>query len=121
MTGQHSHINRVRCWGQPLSESAATFPHLFQQAGYQTALYGKWHLKSIPQGFDDFKVLKVQGRYRDPQFVVKHKQEIKNVYADPEYAGDVRVLKQKLDGLKKKFNDLDEVYPELQKVRQAYW
>ncbi len=71
LTGQYSHINGVRCLDQAIDEGSVTFPKLFQQAGYQTALYGKWHLKSRPHGFDDYKVLRRQGRYQDPQFVVK--------------------------------------------------
>ncbi len=96
LTGQHSHKNGVRCLGQPLDESAVTFPKLFQQSGYQTALFGKWHLKSLPQGFDDFKVLKVQGRYQDPQFVAKDKEEMETI---PGWSTDV-ITELTLDFLK---------------------
>jgi len=71
LTGQYSHVHGVRCLGQSLDPGRITLPVLFQKAGYQTAVFGKWHLRSRPQGFDDCKVLKVQGRYRDPQFLVK--------------------------------------------------
>ncbi|MBQ1795310.1 MAG: sulfatase-like hydrolase/transferase, partial [Treponema sp.] len=44
-------------------------PKLMQQAGYQTALIGKWHLVSTPTGFDYFEVLHGQGEYYNPDFI----------------------------------------------------
>ena len=101
LTGQHSHINGVRCLGQNFDIKNVTFPKLFQQNGYQTAIYGKWHLKSIPQGFDDFKVLKVQGRYQDPEFVVKGKDEMETI---PGWSTDV-ITDLTLDFLKQRKPD----------------
>jgi arylsulfatase A-like enzyme len=79
LTGMHSHKNGVRCLGQSLGDSLVTFPELFQQAGYQTAVFGKWHLRSIPRGFDSSKVLQVQGRYKDPQFFINSSKELETV------------------------------------------
>ena len=39
---------------------------MLQQAGYQTAMVGKWHLKSPPTGFDYWNVLPGQGVYDNP-------------------------------------------------------
>ena len=39
-----------------------------KQLGYQTAMIGKWHLKSEPVHFDYYKVLPGQGLYFDPDF-----------------------------------------------------
>ncbi len=47
---------------------------LLQQAGYETAIFGKWHLHCQPQGFDEYKYLSgafEQGTYRDPEFTEK--------------------------------------------------
>jgi len=68
LTGKHSHTNghidnRVR-----FDSSQVTFPKLLQQAGYQTALIGKWHLKSEPTGFDFWSILPGQGSYYNPDF-----------------------------------------------------
>lgn len=46
-----------------------TFPKLLRKGGYQTAFFGKWHLKSRPQGFDEWKVLPGQGLYYNPDFL----------------------------------------------------
>lgn len=69
LTGQYSHRNGVYLLNQPLPETATTFPQELQKAGYQCGLYGKWHLQSRPNGFDDYEILVGQGRYKDPQFL----------------------------------------------------
>ncbi|MGY8696572.1 MAG: sulfatase-like hydrolase/transferase, partial [Verrucomicrobiia bacterium] len=46
-----------------------TFPKLLQKAGYQTAIYGKSHLKGKPQGYDDWAVLPGQGLYYNPDMI----------------------------------------------------
>ena len=69
LTGQHSHVNGVRTLNDPLPERAHTFVQDFQEAGYATAVFGKWHLHSRPRGFDDYSVLPGQGLYHDPFFI----------------------------------------------------
>lgn len=71
LTGKYSHKNGVRILRQAFDGSQFTVQSAFRTAGYQTALFGKWHLETLPTGFDDFKVLPVQGRYEDPQFIEK--------------------------------------------------
>ena len=63
LTGKHSHINGQINNFHRFDGSQVTFPKLLQGAGYQTALIGKWHLKSPPQGFDHWEVLIGQGNY----------------------------------------------------------
>jgi arylsulfatase A-like enzyme len=45
-----------------------TFPKILQAHGYQTAIVGKWHLKTTPMGFDFWEVLPGQGHYYNPDF-----------------------------------------------------
>ncbi len=68
LTGKHSHANGLRTNLDVFDGGQATFPKLFQAAGYDTALIGKWHLKSAPTGFDHWEVLPGQGNYYNPDF-----------------------------------------------------
>ena len=65
-TGKHSHLNGFMHNGNRFDGSQQTFPKLLRKAGYQTAMIGKWHLKSRPQGFDYWDVLPGQGDYYNP-------------------------------------------------------
>jgi len=66
LTGKHSHKNGFMNNGNSFDWSQQTFSKLLQKAGYNTAIYGKSHLKGEPQGFDDWKVLPGQGLYYNP-------------------------------------------------------
>jgi arylsulfatase A-like enzyme len=68
LTGKYSHINGKRDNRDVFNPDQVTFPKLLQKAGYQTAVIGKWHLKSQPVGFDTWRVLQGQGRYYNPVF-----------------------------------------------------
>ncbi len=68
-TGKHSHLNGVLDNGQRFDGSQQTFPKLLRKAGYQTAMVGKWHLKTDPTGFDYWNVLPGQGHYYNPDFL----------------------------------------------------
>jgi len=71
LTGKFSHVNGYydNESGAKFDQSQMTFPKLLQQAGYQTAIFGKWHLGDKPQGFDYFSVLEGQGHYYNPNFI----------------------------------------------------
>jgi len=69
LTGKHSHINGFMHNGNRFDGSQQTFPKLLQKVGYRTAMIGKWHLKSQPEGFDYWQVLPGQGDYYNPDFL----------------------------------------------------
>ena len=66
LTGKYSHFNGVLDNDQHFDGSQQTFPKLLREAGYETSMIGKWHLKSEPTGFDNWKILRGQGEYYNP-------------------------------------------------------
>jgi arylsulfatase A-like enzyme len=78
LTGKYSHINGVINNKVAFDGSQQTFPKLLQKAGYQTAVIGKWHLKSKPTGFDHYDILIGswgQGEYFDPLFSINGQKQ----------------------------------------------
>ncbi|MDP3436065.1 MAG: sulfatase [Bacteroidales bacterium] len=69
LTGKFSHKNGMTTNATRFDSTQVTFPKLLQNAGYQTAIFGKWHLKSEPSGFDKWEILVGQGQYYDPIFI----------------------------------------------------
>jgi arylsulfatase A-like enzyme len=69
LTGKYSHSNGHLSNQDTFDGSHQTMPKLLQSAGYQTAMIGKWHLKSDPTGFDYWNILPGQGAYYDPKFI----------------------------------------------------
>ncbi len=68
-TGKYSHLNGFSQNGDVFDGSQQTFPKLLQQAGYQTAIIGKWHLESTPTGYDHYEILNGQGTYYNPEII----------------------------------------------------
>ena len=68
LTGTHSHVNGVLDNILPFDSSKVIYPQIMQDSGYQTAMIGKWHLKSEPRGFDYWKILPGQGSYYNPDW-----------------------------------------------------
>lgn len=69
LTGLYSHRNGLYTLADTLDTSIPTLATVLRQNGYSTALMGKWHLKSQPQGFDTYSIFYDQGEYRDPTFI----------------------------------------------------
>lgn len=69
LTGLHSHKNGMKDNRVRFDGSQVTMPKLLQQAGYQTAIIGKWHLHTFPTGFDYWKILPGQGLYYQPRLI----------------------------------------------------
>jgi arylsulfatase A-like enzyme len=74
LTGKYSHRNGLRDNRDEFDGSQVTFPKLLRKAGYQTAMIGKWHLKTDPTGFDYWKILIDQGEYYRPRFIENGKE-----------------------------------------------
>jgi arylsulfatase A-like enzyme len=67
LTGKYSHKNGFyNNTNSRFDGGQTTFPKLLRQAGYQTGLFGKWHLVSEPTGFDEWQILPGQGVYYNP-------------------------------------------------------
>ena len=87
LTGKHSHLNGFIRNGNTFNGGQQTVSKLLRQAGYETAVVGKWHLKSDPTGFDFWHVLIGQGPYYNPPMktagaVVEHEGYTTDVITD---------------------------------------
>lgn len=86
LTGKYAHVNGFykNEYGGVFNEKQWTFPQEFKKNGYQTSLFGKWHLGSNPVGFDTFKFHAAsaqQGLYWNPVYNVNGKEEKFKGYA----------------------------------------
>ena len=99
LTGKHSHKNGVLTLDDDIDASQQTFISELKSSGYQTAIFGKWHLgwgeKSLPQGFDEYAIFPGQGEYHDPIMNINGtKKQLSG------YATDI-VTKQSIDWMDK--------------------
>jgi arylsulfatase A-like enzyme len=65
LTGQYSHATGVKTLDGGLRPEDQTLAHGMREAGYETAVIGKWHLQHEP-AFDYYAVLPGQGSYFNP-------------------------------------------------------
>lgn len=70
ISGKYSGNSSVQEIGDVFDGDQTTFPKQLQEAGYQTAFVGKWHLFSEPTGFDYWNMLPGQGEYYQPEFII---------------------------------------------------
>ena len=87
LTGKYSHLNGLRDNRDRFDGSQVTFPKILQKAGYQTAIVGKWHLKTEPTGFDYWNILIGQGAYYNPTMLemgdtTRHTGYVTNIITD---------------------------------------
>ncbi|PWJ42104.1 sulfatase family protein [Sediminitomix flava] len=71
LTGKHTHINGKIDNVMPFDTTQVTFPQIFQQNGYQTAMFGKLHFGNNPKGVDKFMILPDQGNYINPDLITE--------------------------------------------------
>ncbi len=90
LTGKFSNKNGLyinRGGHNDFDTAQMTFPKLLHRAGYQTAMIGKWHIKSMPVGFDYWNILPGQGQYYNPDFIEmgerkRHEGYVTNLITD---------------------------------------
>ena len=68
MTGQYGHKNGVHTLWDDLDRNQKNVAMHLKEVGYETAMIGKWHLHTEPNGFDYYSVLPGQGLYFNPVF-----------------------------------------------------
>jgi arylsulfatase A-like enzyme len=69
LTGKHSHVNGFKDNHSSFDGNQQTVAKLLHDNGYTTAIVGKWHLISDPQGFDYWNIVPGQGQYNNPDFI----------------------------------------------------
>jgi len=87
LTGQYSQLNGVYTLADHMDPAHENVAKLLQKSGYQTAMIGKWHLQTLPTGFDFFRILVGQGTYFDPMMIEadgrkKHTGYVDDIIAD---------------------------------------
>jgi N-acetylglucosamine-6-sulfatase len=79
LTGQYMHHHHIVDNQRPEPPGTTFFPQCLQQAGYQTAFIGKWHMgheQDDPRpGFDYWASFKGQGEYFNPVLNVNGKRQ----------------------------------------------
>ena len=100
LTGKHTHINGKVDNYFPFDTTQVTFPQIFKENGYKTAMFGKLHFGNNPKGVDEFMILPGQGNYINPDFIVTNGDTI----TKQGYVTDI-ITDVSLDWLKKEAAD----------------
>ncbi|GAB5375390.1 MAG: sulfatase [Acuticoccus sp.] len=84
LTGTYNHVNGVTTLATHIDNRGPNVAKHLRQAGYQTALFGKWHLGEgrphEPTGFDRWSVLPGQGDYFDPVMIEMGEEKVESGY-----------------------------------------
>ncbi len=85
LTGTYNHVNGVTTLATSIDNRLPNVAKHLKQAGYQTAIFGKWHLGEgaahQPTGFDKWSVVPGQGDYFDPAMIEMGREKIEFGYA----------------------------------------
>jgi arylsulfatase A-like enzyme len=85
LTGTYNHVNRVTTLDTHIDNRLPNVAKHLRHAGYQTAIFGKWHLGEgkahEPTGFDEWAVVPGQGQYYDPTFIDANGPKVRPGYA----------------------------------------
>jgi arylsulfatase A-like enzyme len=90
LTGKYSHLNGLKDNDErrKFDGTQQQVQKLLKEGGYQTAWIGKWHLQTLPQGFDFWRILPDQGNYYQPDFInmqndtVRYNGYVSNLISD---------------------------------------
>ena len=81
LTGQYSHLNGVKTLSDSMDPKRNNVAKMLRANGYQTAMIGKWHLGTNPDGFDYWNILPGQGLYHDPVLIEMGQRKTHKGYA----------------------------------------
>jgi arylsulfatase A-like enzyme len=95
LTGTYNHVNGVMTLADAINNRLPNVAKHLRSSGYQTAIFGKWHLGEgpahEPTGFDSWAVVPGQGDYHDPMFhepgaAVSHPGYVTDIITDKSLA-----------------------------------
>ncbi len=92
MTGQYSHTNKVYDLYNNLPGEQHYLTKEMKQAGYATAVVGKWHLQDSPKNVDYFAVIAGQGRYINPVIHVSKGGKKRKIRFNSTFSKEVDVI-----------------------------
>jgi len=85
LTGTYNHVNGVTTLATSIDNRLPNVAKHLRKAGYQTAIFGKWHLGEgkahEPTGFESWSVVPGQGDYFDPAMIDSSGETVELGYA----------------------------------------
>jgi arylsulfatase A-like enzyme len=85
LTGTYNHVNMVTTLDTHIDNRLPNVAKHLRSGGYQTAIFGKWHLGEgplhEPTGFDAWSVVPGQGDYFDPVMIDRNGARMEKGYA----------------------------------------